>query len=158
MCPSSLVPYETKELAVDLTLSNIFSRSYLGGAAVDDFKTSRNARPTKPCTTRKGLQSPGPQLHALGPHNHGRHGPRGIVVHVLPNQDIYKRLAATEKANHQPIWRAQRRQLEAHAHAQALLYRNSATALDQLSIHPAAAQSNNGARRYEARKNFTGRR
>ena len=71
---------------------------------------------------------------------------------------IYKRLAATEKANHQPIWRAQQRQLEAHAHAQALLYRNSATALDQLSIHPAAAQSNNGARRYEARKNFTGRR
>ena len=59
---------------------------------------------------------------------------------MLPNQDIYKRLAATEKANHQPIWRAQRRQLEAHARAQTLLYRNSATALDQLSIYPAAAQ------------------
>jgi hypothetical protein len=53
---------------------------------------------------------------------------------------------------------AQRRQLEAHAHAQALLYRNSATALEQLSIHPAAVQRNNGARRYEARRNFAGRR
>ena len=69
----------------------------------------------------------------------GDTGPE-VLVHVLPNQDIYKRLAATEKANHQPIWRAQRRQLEAHARAQTLLYRNSATALDQLSIYPAAAQ------------------
>jgi hypothetical protein len=69
---------------------------------------------------------------------------------------IYKRLAATEKANHQPIWRAQRRQLEAHAHAQALLYRNSATALEH---HPAAVQRNNGAaRRFEARKKIAGRR
>jgi hypothetical protein len=71
--------YETKELAVDLTLSNIFSRSYHGRAAVDDFKTSRNARPTKPCTTRKGLQSPGPQLHALGP-LHTIMGDTGPVV------------------------------------------------------------------------------
>ena len=30
--------------------------------------------------------------------------------------------------------------------------------LEQLSIHPAAVQRNNGARRYEARRNFAGRR
>jgi hypothetical protein len=85
-------------------------------------------------------------------------GDTGPVTYTCFQTKIYKRLAATEKAKHQPIWRAQRRQLEAHAHAQALLYRNSATALEQLSIHPAAAQRSHGARRYEARKNFAGRR
>ena len=37
-------------------------------------------------TPREGLHRPGPQLYAMGPHNHGRHGPSDI--HMLPNKNI----------------------------------------------------------------------
>ena len=73
---------------------------------------------------------------------------------------IYKRLAMDLRAKHLPPWSAQRLQLEAHGHVQALLDRNSMTGLDQLSISPAAAAHNNGARdqRYMPRRNFAGGR
>jgi len=88
-----------------------------GGRRLQDHQETLDLQNHAP---RKGLQRPGPQLHALGPHNYGRHGPTVLASRFQTK--IYKRLAATEKANHQPI------------------YRNSATALDQLSIYPAAAQ------------------
>jgi len=147
--------HETKNLAVDLTLSNIFATSYLGGAAVCAYKIIRKRSIYKTMHHEKACIAQGrnfmPWVHTIM-------GDTGPVTYTCFQTKIYKRLAATEKAKHQPIWRAQRRQLEAHAHAQALLYRNSATALEQLSIHPAAVQRNNGARRYEARRNFAGRR
>ena len=147
--------HETKNLAVDLTLSNIFATSYLGGAAVCAYKIIRKRSIYKIMHHEKACIAQGrnfmPWVHTIM-------GDTGPVTYTCFQTKIYKRLAATEKAKHQPIWRAQRRQLEAHAHAQALLYRNSATALEQLSIHPAAVQRNNGARRYEARRNFAGRR
>ena len=84
------------------------------------IRSSGNARSTKPCTTKRPATPRAATSCPGSTHNYGRHGPTVLASRFQTK--IYKRLAATEKANHQPI------------------YRNSATALDQLSIYPAAAQ------------------
>jgi len=146
--------HETKNLAVDLTLSNIFATSYLSGAAVCAYKIIQKRSIYKIMHHEKACIAQGRNFMPWVHTNHGRHGPSDI--HMLPNQNIQapRRHRKGEAPAH--IWRAQRRQLEAHAHAQALLYRNSATALEQLSIHPAAVQRNHGARRYEVRQKLRG--
>lgn len=148
---------ERKTLAVDLTLSNIFAATYLPGATADAYKIIQKRAKYKNDHHKEAVEDQGrnfmPWVHTII-------GDAGPVEYTCFQTRIYKRAAMDLRAKHEPPWSAQRLQLEAHGHVQALLYRNSMTGLDQLSISPAAAAHHNGARhqRYMPRRNFAGGR
>ena len=141
-----------KVLAVDLTLSNIFAPTYLPGAARCAYKIISKRAKHKYQHHREAVEAQG---RTFMPWVHTIMGDTGPSEYTCFQAKIYKRLAKSLMAKHMPPWSAQRRQQVAHAHVQAVLYRNSMTGLDQLSINPAAKAKHHGSRqRYAPRRNF----